>query len=282
MRPWARVEAVLDRRVPDRVRRFGRWLVSDELFTTGSSLAFYALLSLPPMVLIGLWVVSGFVDDSALQSLGQDVQDQAPDALPVGDVVRSLVDVATHVGWLSILTAVWPATAYGAALGRAFTCVAPESERSIRGWRGRLLSLAVIALLPLLVFTALAAFAFGPDLLGSDGTVFVFAAGAVAVVAFAVVVALIFTLYQLRDTTVSDVLLGAGLASGLQVLVTGGYVVYLTFFADFEETYGRSSLTVVVLLGLWLLLSNAVLLIAYRWMLRRCDRRQAAAQASPG
>jgi uncharacterized BrkB/YihY/UPF0761 family membrane protein len=276
VRARERATAVLDRRVPDPVQRFGRWLVSDELFTTGSSLAFYALLSLPPMVLIGLWVVGGFVDDGSLQSLGRDVEGQAPEALPVGDVVRSLVDVATQVGWLSILAAVWPATAYGAALGRAFTAVAPESERSIRGWRGRLLSLAVIALLPLLVFVALAVFAFGPSLLGSDGILFAVAAGAVAVVAFTAVVALIFTLYQLRDTTVSDVLLGAALASAWQVLVTGGYVLYLTFLADFEEKYGRSSLTVVVLLGLWLLLSNAVLLISYRWMLRRCDRRQQA------
>lgn len=267
--------------MPGPVRRFGRWLVSDELFTTGSSLAFYALLSLPPMVLIGLWVVGVFVDDSALQGLGQDVEGQAPDALPIGNVVRSLVDVATQVGWLSILTAVWPATAYGAALGRAFTSVAPESQRSIRGWRGRLLSLAVIALLPLLVFVALAVFAFGPQLLGSGGLLFSLTAGTVAVVAFTGVVALIFTLYQVRDTTVSDVLLGAALASGLQVLVTGGYVLYLTFFADFEQKYGTSSLTVVVLLGLWLLLSNAVLLIAYRWMLRRCDRRQEASRAEP-
>jgi uncharacterized BrkB/YihY/UPF0761 family membrane protein len=140
----------------------------------------------------------------------------------------------------------------------------------------------VIALLPLLVFVALAVLAFGPSLLGSDGILLALAAGAVAVVAFTAVVALIFTLYQLRDTTVSDVLLGAALASALQVLVTGGYVLYLTFLADFEEKYGRSSLTVVVLLGLWLLLSNAVLLIAYRWMLRRCDRRQEAARSGAG
>jgi hypothetical protein len=107
------------------VQRFGRWLIGDELFTTGSSLAFYALLSLPPMVLIGLWFVGVFVDDGSLQSLGQDVEGQAPDALPIGDVVRSLVDVATQVGWLSILAAVWPSTR---AARQPARCEAPRRQ----------------------------------------------------------------------------------------------------------------------------------------------------------
>lgn len=271
--------AVLDQarstlgKVPEPLLRLGRWVKSDELFTTSSSLAFYALLSLPPMILIGLWVVGAFVPDSALDGLGRDVEGRTPQALPVGDVVRGLVDVATQVGWLAVLSAVWPATAYGAALGRAFTAVAPESDRSIRGWRGRLLSLAVVALLPLVVFAALAVFSFGPQVLGSGGLLTA-VAGAGAVLAFTLAVAVIFSLYQLRDTSVSDIAVGAVLASGLQLLVTAGYVLYLTTFADFEERYGTSSLAVVVLLGIWLLLSNAVLLVAYRVMLRRCDRRR--------
>lgn len=248
-------------------------MASDELVTTGSSLAFYALLSLPPMVLIGLWAVGVVVPDGALDALGEDVEGQAPDALPVGNVVRGLVDVATRAGALSILAAVWPATAYGAALARAFTRVAPESEREIRGWRGRLLALAIIALLPLVVFAALAVFSFGPDLLGSDDVALSIAAGLAAVAVFTVVVAVLFSLFQLRDTTPSDVIVGAFVATGLQVAVTFGYVVYLKVFADFEAKYGASQLAVVVLLGLWLLLSNAVLLVAYRYMLRRCARR---------
>lgn len=259
------------------MRRFGRWLTSDELFTTGSSLAFYALLSLPPMILIALWVVGSFVPDSALDALGQDVEGQAPEALPVGDVVRGLVDVATRAGALSMAAAVWPATAYGAALARAFTRVAPDSDRQIRSWRGRLLTLAVIALLPLVVFAALAVFSFGPDVLGSTGLLLSLAAGLAAVVAFTLIVALVFALFQLRDTTPSDIAVGALTASGLQVLVTGGYVAYLELFADFEAKYGPSQLAVLVLLGLWLLMSNAVLLVSYRLMLRRCDRRREAA-----
>lgn len=270
----------LTSRLSEPVRRLGRWLTSDELFTTGSSLAFYALLSLPPMILIALWLVGAVVPDSTLDSLSRDVEGQAPDALPVGDVVRGLVDVATRVGFLSVLAAVWPATAYGAALARAFTQVAPESDRRIRGWRGRLLALAVIALLPVVVFAGLAVFSFGPELLGTTGLPMTILSAVLAAGLFAGLVSLIFSLFRLRDTSPSDVVVGALLTTGLQVLVTGGYVLYLELFADFQDTYGSSQLAVLVLLGLWLLLSNAVMLVGYRFMLRRCDRRAEASQDS--
>ena len=45
-------------------------------------------------------------------------------------------------------------------------------------------------------------------------------------------------------------------AAGLQVLVTGAYVVHLELFADFESRYGASQLAVLALLGRRLLLSN--------------------------
>ena len=193
------------------MRGFGRWLASDELFTTGSSRAFYAMLLLPPMILIALWVVGSFVPD----------------------VVRGVVDVATRAGALSVAAAIWPATADGAAL---------------------------------------AVFWFGPELLGSTGVALQVAAA--AALAFTLLVALVFALFHLPDTTPSDLAVGALTASGLQVLVTGGYVLYLETVADLEATYGPSQLAVTVLLGLWLLLSNAVLLVSYRVMLRRCHRRQ--------
>lgn len=124
-----------------------------------------------------------------------------------------------------------------------------------------------------MVFAALAVFSFGPDLLGSDDVVLSVAAGLAAVAALTVVVAMIFSSFQMRDTTPSDVAAGALVATGLQVVVTSAYVVYLELFADFQSKCGASQLAVVVLLGLWLLLSNAVLLVAYRYMLRRCARR---------
>jgi uncharacterized BrkB/YihY/UPF0761 family membrane protein len=261
-------------RVPEPVRRLVGWLTGNEFTITSSSLAFYAMISIPPMTIIAFWVAGGFLDDGLLQELGSDVDEQSPDELPIGDVVRSLIDVATQIGAFSVLAAVWPATAYGAALAKAFSMVAPESERSIRGWKGRLLALAVVGLLPVVVFGALAALYFGPQLVDEGGLAFRLGLVAAALLAFGVVVAVIFALFQVRDTSAGDIAVGAAVATVLQGLVTGGYLLYLRAFADFEETYGASSLATAVLLGFWLLLSNAALLSSYRLMLRRCRRRE--------
>ncbi|MGY1841037.1 MULTISPECIES: YihY/virulence factor BrkB family protein [unclassified Modestobacter] len=259
--------------LPAPVLRFGRWVRGPEFFTVAASLAFYAMISIPPMVLIAFWIAGAFVDESALEGLGSQVDGQTPDQLPVGEVLRALIDIAARAGPLAVVSAAWPATAYGAALARAFTQVAPESERQIRGWRGRLLALVLIAVLPLVVFSALAALYVVPRLFGT-GWALTALLGLGAFAVLALVIALVYALFQLRDTRWQDVAVGALIAAGLVALTTAGYLVYLQFFADFSDRYGTSSLATAVLLGLWLLLGNAVLLVGYRLMLRRAIRRQ--------
>ncbi len=58
--------------------------------------------------------------------------------------------------------------------------------------------------------------------------------------------------------------------------MTAGYLVYLQF-ADSPQRYGATGLATAVLLGRWLLLTTAALLIGYRLMLRSAARRQAGA-----
>ncbi len=274
-RRWHRIRG----RLPGPVVSFGRWMLSAEFSTVSAALAFYALISLPPMVLIAFWVAGSVVDDAMLQGLGDQVSDSAPQQLPVGDVVRGLIDIAARTGPLAVLTAVWPATAYGAALARAFTAVTPRSQQRIRGRRGRLLALVVIAVLPAVVFTALAGLYLVPRLLGSGWPLTVLLALGAAVVV-ALVIALLYWLFQVRDTRWDDVVLGALVATGLLGLSTGGYLVHLTWFADFTQRYGASSLATLVLLAFWLLLSNAVLLVGYRFMIRRALHRQGGADRS--
>ena len=263
------------RRVPQPVRRFARWLRSPEFITTSASLAFYAMISLPPMVLLAFWVAGWFVDESSLQDLGSQVTSQAPDQLPVADVLRALIDVAAQTGPLAAVAAVWPATTYGAALARGFSDIAPKAERRIRGWKGRLLALVIIAALPLAVFSGLATLYLVPRLLGG-GVWLQLSLGLGTVTVVGLGIALIYGLFELSDTRWHDIALGAGTAVGLVALTTGGYLVYLQF-ADFTERYGPTTLATAVLLGLWLLLGNAALLAGYRVMSRRARRRARAA-----
>jgi uncharacterized BrkB/YihY/UPF0761 family membrane protein len=267
------------RRLPEPVRRFVAWVRSPEFVTTSSSLAFYAMISLPPMTLLGFWIAGWFVDEAALQDLGNQVDSSAPERLPAADVLRALIDVAAQAGPLAAVAAVWPATTYGAALARAFSDIAPESERRIRGWKGRLLTLVVIAALPVVVFSGLATVYVVPRLLGS-GAALQLALGAGALVALVAVISLIYALFELRDTRWHDVVSGAATATALVALSTTGYLLYLEF-ADFTQRYGATALATAVLLGLWLLLGNAALLTGYRVMSKRALRRSGRS-APPG
>ncbi|TKJ22394.1 YhjD/YihY/BrkB family envelope integrity protein [Blastococcus sp. CCUG 61487] len=258
-------------RLPEPVRRALDWLRSPEFITTSSSLAFYAMVSLPPMVLLGFWIAGLFVDESSLRDLGDEVTRQAPDQLPVADILRALIDVAADTGPLAAVAAVWPATTYGAALARAFSAISPEAGQRIRGWKGRLLTLVVIAALPLAVFSGLATLYLVPQLLGIEAWLqVILGVGAVGVLW--ALIALVYSLFELSETRRRDVAFGAATAVGLIALTTGGYLVYLEF-ADFTQRYGATALATAVLLGLWLLLANAALIIGYRVMLRRAGHR---------
>ncbi|RFU18972.1 YhjD/YihY/BrkB family envelope integrity protein [Geodermatophilus marinus] len=253
------------------MRRLAGWLASPEFVTTSSSLAFYAMVSLPPMILIAFWIAGGVVDESALEDLGRAVDTRTPDQLPVAGILRGLIDVAMATGPVAVVAAVWPATTYGAALARAFTEIAPGERRRVRGWRGRVLALALIAVLPVVVFSGLAALYLLPRLLGSGWPLRLALAGA-AVTGLTALVALVYWLFEVHDTRWGDVAVGAAAAAGLVAASTGGYLVYLEF-ADFTERYGPTALATAVLLGLWLLLGNAALLTGYRITLRRARDR---------
>ncbi len=263
------------RTIPEPVQRFLGWLRSPEFVTTSSSLAFYAMISLPPMVLLGFWIAGWFLDEATLADLGTAVDSRSPDRLPVADVLRGLIEVAARTGPAAAVAAVWPATTYGAALARAFTAVAPQARQRIHGWRGRLLALVLIATLPLVVFSSLAALYLVPRILG-PGLLLTVALGAGALLVLGTLIGLLYGMFRLRDTGIGDVAVGAAVATGLVGLVTAGYLLYLQV-ADVTSRYGPTGLATAVLLGLWLLLANASLLVGYRLMLRRAARREPAA-----
>jgi uncharacterized BrkB/YihY/UPF0761 family membrane protein len=48
--------------------------------------------------------------------------------------------------------------------------------------------------------------------------------------------------------------------------------MYLIYGSDFEEHYATSALASVVLFGVWLYLSNALILLAYRATQLRAER----------
>src|SRR5690348_4791505 len=74
--------------LPKPVRRFERWARGPELSMTSASLAFYALVSLPPMVLVAFWLAGMVASDEQLAGLVDEMGRRAPAELPLDGLVR--------------------------------------------------------------------------------------------------------------------------------------------------------------------------------------------------
>lgn len=272
-----RVRHLLDAaagRVPRRVRRLATWVRSDESLSTAASLAFFALVSLPPSALIGLWLAGLMAGDDRIEQLGQQVAAIAPGELDADEMVVELVGLGTTLGWASLLTVLWPATAYGADLARAFDRLTPTGRRPMDGLRGRALVIVLIALLPLVVLGALVLVLFLPHALGEEPLVRVAGYGVAAlgvIGALSGFLALLYNLFSPAEVGLASALRGGAWAAGAITVISIGYVIYLRLGANFEERYGSSAFGAVILLGLWLYLTNGALITGYKTALMDAD-----------
>lgn len=257
----------LQERLPRPFGNLLRWARSDEALNTAASLAFFAMVSLPPTLLIGLWIAAAVAGDERIAQFGQQVSDVAPSNVGADGVLDDLVTVATTLGWTSILAALWPATAYGAGLARAFDNLTPTGRRKMDGIRGRVFVIVIIALLPLAVMAALLVVLFAPRMLGDELLIRIagyFAAAVVTIAALTAVLALLYDLFSPADVGVRAASKGAAWAAGMITAISLGYVVYLRLGANFEQKYGSSAFAAAILLGLWLYLTNGALIIGYK------------------
>ena len=264
---------LLERVLPHPVARLVVWARSDESLLTASSLAFYSLVSLPPMVLIAFWAAASVAGEATIEQIGSSVGRNSPHQLGLDRVVVQVAHVGASLGWLSVLTAVWPATSYGAGLSRALDRLTPGGDRPLDGVRGRLLGVVLIAVLPILVLAALVTAYLAPRVLGDQawalagGLLGGIVLGAVVV---AGVMALLYNLFSPKHVTLRTSLVGGAVAAGVVLGATLAFAAYLRLGGGASKShYASSAVGALVLLGLWLYLTNAGLLIGYRAALRR-------------
>jgi len=199
-RQWRLID-LLERYLPGPTAHLVSWARSDESLSTAASLAFFALVSLPPTALIGFWAAGLMAGDERISQLGEQLAALAPAEMGADGMLLQLVEVAGTLGWTSVLAALWPATAYGAGLARAFDRLTPTGRRRMDGLRGRVLVVVLIALLPLLILGALLVVLFLPQLLGEQVVVRVLGlalAGLIAVAALTAILALLYAVLPRR------------------------------------------------------------------------------------
>jgi membrane protein len=255
----------IERHLPGPVRNAVSRVRGHDIFLFAASLGFYASVSIVPLTILVVSVVSLVLGDQRVHALAQQVGQVAPKSLGADHLVTQISTVATRAGVVALITGLWPATSYGAGLVRAFDEISPSPDRSAEGLRGR--GLVLILLLPFFVVGALVGSYAGSQALGS-GTV-----GRVVGVAIALVtgfigaaggIALIYWIFPRERLSLRQIMVATATAAGAITFLSLVLTLYVGLGANFEQHYASSGLATFVLLAVWLFLSNAMLLVGYR------------------
>ena len=245
----------------------------DECTDLAAALTYYAVLSLFPalLALVSLLGIVGqgeSTTDAMLDLLRQMGQDNAADQLrgPIDQMTQSGASGFAFV--LGLLGAIWSASAYIGAFGRALNRIYGMQEgRPV--WKLRPLQLAMTLVGVLLVAAVLIGLVVSGPVARAVGDAIGLGEGAVTVwsivkwpVILAIVIVLVAMLYYLtpnvRKPKFRWISVGATIAIVTWILASLAFGLYVANFGSYNKTYG--SLAGVVVFLLWLWLTNLALL----------------------
>ncbi|MBS7458831.1 YihY/virulence factor BrkB family protein [Coralloluteibacterium stylophorae] len=250
----------------DVVKRTGGNFSEDELMTRAAALAFYTALSLAPLLVLLLWIVSS-LSPSWQQGLVQDLNElvgpQASQALAL--VIENADDrpgVGSLAGWIGLAVTLFGASAVFAQLQDALNKVwgvKPRPGKAVTAFLrarmhaiGLLLTLAFLLIVSLWASTLIAMFVPG------DTIAWRIVEALVSLALFALVFAGMFKV--LPDVIIPwrDTIYGALLTALLFAVGKFGIGLYLDH-ADVGGAYGPAGALVVLLV--WVFYSAVILLL---------------------
>jgi membrane protein len=254
-----------ERRLPGPIRGLVSRIRGDDVLLFSAGLAFYALVSILPLTIMVMWVTGLILGDQRLHQLAAEAGRLAPGRLGGNRMVQRLAQIGTTAGIGAIVTGLWPATAYGSGLKRAFDRLMHGQDEPAKGLRGR--GLALLVLLPLFTVGTLGGALAGSKALGS-GTAGVVAGACLALlVGFAAALGalvLIYWIFPPKRLRWPSILRGAAFAAAGIAVLSLGFVLYLASGTDLAQHYASGALAMLVLLGLWLFCSNVMMLVGYK------------------
>lgn len=243
------------------LRRVLRHVHEDRLPLLSAGIAFFAVLSIAPVLVTALSVYGAV--NTPQQALAQlsDVADGLPPALEqvVADQLTSITTASTQVltrrGITALLLALWTATAATTSLIDALTLTYHEGDtRSVRQRTG--LALLLVLSGALLVGAVIAGLGVVSRALVDAPPGVQAAASAAVWVGLALLMALtLAVLYRVApDRTRARwhwISWGAGTATVLWVLVSLGLFAYVSQLGTYESTYGSLAGVAISMLWLW-------------------------------
>lgn len=251
----------MDRLPPGPARVVAR-LLDRRTVLVGSSLAFYGLVSALPLLLISLTAAERLLGPESIRRLSQQATET--DARGVGQILLDVAGGTGGPGWWVYLLVLWPATAYGGGLRRAFM-EARGDEEALPGLKGRAIGLLLVLILPLVVLGGIP-LAFVLTRLwegGLAGTLAGLGVGLLGgVVVGTLLNAVLYHAFTSEDLGWARTLPTAAVVATATSLTSVGFVEYVRL-ASLEQRYGSATLAMVLLFGVWLFAVNVLLLAGY-------------------
>jgi membrane protein len=250
----------LARRLPPGVNRIAERIAGRDLLLEASSLGFYGLVSALPLLTIAFSVVGLIAGEDSLRQLAQQAEENGPAG--TGEILQGLLDNSDGLSWAALVFTLWPATAYGGGLRRALTRASDESASALRG---RATAIGLVFTLPVLSLAGLPLAAVLTSL-GDDGLAGTLLGWGVALVAGVTLLTLIlWALYHVftpDDLDWKDTIRGAALTAAVTTVFSVGFVAYLRL-GNVEDRFGGATIGLVVMLGVYLFVANALLLAGF-------------------
>lgn len=133
------------------VARTGRLLDDRDLSGAAATATYFSGIAVVAWLLLAVWTQTwiGGVDDAERRLL--ELRVLVPPAMGARPAYDLLIDAGAHLGWVSALVVLFPASFYGEGLRRAGLLLAPQPDR-FTGWRSRLLVLAAVPAIPVLAW----------------------------------------------------------------------------------------------------------------------------------
>ena len=245
----------------------------DECTDLAAALTYYAVLSLFPALLAMISLVGVFgqgesTTDTLLELIDRIGQDDAVDQLRAPITQMTETNAAGFALVFGLAGALWSASAYVGAFGRAMNKIY-EVDEGRPFWKLRPLNLAITIVAVVLAALVLLGLVLTGPFASELGETLGVGATTVTVwnivkwpIMLLVVVFLVAVLYYATPNVEQPkfrwVSVGAGLAIAVWVLASLAFGLYVANFGSYNKTYG--SLAGVIILLLWLWLTNLALL----------------------
>ena len=253
-----------------------------------AGLTFYAGIAVVPVLVLSLALTSWLTSPATVGELTARLGEVLPDQLGAPDALARLAEAGTSLSVLQAVLTLLPISLYGEGIRRALLRFSPATDR-FTAWRGRLLSLPLLLVAPLLLYPLLLVgrlLAELADRPGFGATLGGFALGYYSVLgALTVPLIWVFRVVAAGRLRWGPVVVGALFTAASLSGFLQGFVLFLSLPLDLGAPFG--GLTVVggvAAVSFWLFLLHFVLIAGWLFteaLDARVRRGRAAREATP-